>query len=82
MEHDPALYDVAINEVHNVLTEHDPLVNPDALWATATVIVNRLVEEDLIIKPSLCEWRNPENTADCQRPAPLTKSYCYQHGNY
>lgn len=82
MEYEPALYDVAINEVHNVLTEHNPLVNPDALWVTATVIVNRLVAEDLIIKPSHCEWRNPEHTADCGNLTPLTKSLCYLHSNH
>lgn len=82
MEFNPGLYDVPVNEVAIALQVDFPLVHPSTIWMTATKAVERLVLEDLIIKPVQCEWRNPERTADCENYAPITKSVCYRHGNY
>jgi hypothetical protein len=79
---EPSLYNVAINEVAIALQHEYPLVEAGRLWETATAAVGRLVEEDLIIKPEQCQWRNPERTADCENLAPLTKSWCFDHGVY
>ena len=82
MDFEPSLYDVAINEAAIALQADNPIVRPETIWAEATKVIERLVAEDLIIKPSQCEWRNPERTADCDNLAPLTKSWCFVHGNY
>jgi len=82
MEYDPSLYDIAINQVAIGLQDDYPLLSPSTCWESATTAVRRLVEEDLIIKPSLCGWRNPEHTADCENLVPLGRSLCYRHSNY
>ena len=82
MDFQPALYDAAVNEVAIALQADNPLVAPSTIWETATEAVKRLVEEDLIIKPERCQWRNPERTADCDELAPLTKPWCFVHGTY
>jgi len=78
----PGYYDVVINEVHAVLTRHEPLVNPDALYVTATTVVEQLVEENLIRPLEKCEYANGPKTVVCENLAPLTKSWCFDHGNY
>ena len=82
MEYEPGYYEVAINEVRDALGRLEPLVNPDALYFTATVVVKRLVEEDLIVPLEQCEYANATKTVTCENLAPLTKSWCFDHGNY
>ena len=79
---EPSLYNVAINEVAIALQDEYPLVTPAIIWETATAAVGRLVEEDLIIKPSQCEYANATKTVTCENLAPLTKSWCFDHGIY
>lgn len=81
MDFDAALYDLPINEVAIALQAHDPLVNPDAHWVTATAAVKRLVEEDLLIKPERCAYANGPRTVICENDAPIGKTWCYVHGN-
>jgi hypothetical protein len=82
MEFEPGLYDVAVNEVAIALQADFPLMDPGTIWMTSTRAVERLVLEDLIIKPTVCEWRNASRTVDCENLAPLTKTHCYRHGNW
>ena len=82
MEFEPGYYEAVIYEVRGSLGRLEPLVNPDALYFTATAVVKQLVEEGFIRPLEKCEYANATKTITCENLAPLTKSWCFDHGNY
>ena len=81
MLYDPPLYDDVTNITAIVIQKDSPLMSPMSVWTLAEQVVARLVEEDLIIKPERCAYANGPRTVICENDAPLTRQYCYDHGN-
>ena len=82
MEYEPGYYDVAINIVASELQAASPIVATTVIWIEAEDVIKRLVEEDLIVPLEKCEYANAPKTVVCENLAPLTKSWCFDHGNY
>ena len=82
MEYEPGYYEEVINVVASELQTDNPIVLAEVIWSESENVVKRLVEEGFIRPLDKCEYANATKTITCENLAPLTKSWCFDHGNY